>query len=68
MPNKYDQWAKDSLESRLLSTPDARMILADERVDVLRLLAAAGDVRVATFGRKVKVHQNPKCYPNVFFG
>ncbi len=57
MPINYDQWAKHSLEGRILSRPDARMILADERVDVLRLLAAAGDVRVATFGRKVKVHQ-----------
>ncbi len=57
MNSPYDQWATDSLEGRLLSQEDAHRILADDQLDLLRLVSMAGDVRMATFGRMVKVHQ-----------
>ncbi len=57
MQTCYEQWSADSLAGRLLSREDAKLILADPQVDLLRLLAAAGDVRMATFGRSVKLHQ-----------
>ena len=57
MSPQYAQWTQDALHGRLLSRVDAHFILADEQLDVLRLVSAAGDVRMARFGRKVKVHQ-----------
>ena len=57
MLTPYDQWTQDALQGRLVSRADAHTILSDEELDLLRLLSAAGDVRIARFGRKVKVHQ-----------
>jgi biotin synthase len=57
LEQQYKKWALDALEDRLLLRRDAVSILSDEQVDLLRLVSAAGDVRMATFGRKVKVHQ-----------
>jgi len=57
MPMHYEQWTQDALQGRLLSRVDARTILAAEQPDLLRLVSAAGDVRIKRFGRKVKVHQ-----------
>ena len=53
----YDRWAKDALRGEPLAKSTAAQILADMQVDLLRLVAAAGEVRMATFGRLVKVHQ-----------
>jgi biotin synthase len=57
MADRYEQWTRWALDGAAIARDDARAMLADERVDVLRLVAAAGDVRMAHFGRKVKVHQ-----------
>lgn len=57
MANQYEQWASQALEGRLISQDDARTILSGSDIDLLRLVAAAGDVRMAAFGRQVKVHQ-----------
>jgi len=53
----YDSWTSLSLSDALFPRDAARSILTDPSLDLLRLTAAAGDVRMATFGRKVKVHQ-----------
>ncbi|HUI26962.1 MAG TPA: biotin synthase BioB [Candidatus Kryptonia bacterium] len=57
MIDRFEEWTRIALDGELLSRADARAMLVDERIDVLRLVAAAGDVRMAHFGRKVKVHQ-----------
>ena len=54
---RYHEWTRIALSGAPLPREDARAILQHEDVDVLRLAAAAGDVRMAHFGRKVKIHQ-----------
>ena len=53
----YDQWVNIALSGQPLPETDAIAILEDPNLDLLRLVAAAGDVRMATFGRKVMVHR-----------
>jgi biotin synthase len=57
MADRYEQWTRQALDGAAITRDDACAMLADERIDVLRLVAAAGDVRMAHFGRRVKVHQ-----------
>jgi biotin synthase len=57
MTERFEQWTQLALRGGLLPRSDARAMLADETIDVLQLAAAAGAVRMAHFGRKVKVHQ-----------
>ena len=57
MPDRFQEWTRIALSGDPFPRQDARMMLADESVDALRLAAAAGDVRMTHFGRKVKVHQ-----------
>jgi biotin synthase len=57
MENRYERWSRLSLSGKLFPREDALEVLTDPTVDILRLVAAAGDVRMARFGRKVKVHQ-----------
>lgn len=57
MADRFEQWTRTALSGEAFPRADARAMLADESIDVLRLVAAAGEVRMARFGRKVKVHQ-----------
>ncbi len=57
MENRYERWSEISLSGEFFPREDALEVLTDPTVDILRLVAAAGDVRMARFGRKVKVHQ-----------
>ena len=45
------------MSGHLFPRKDALEILSHQDIDILRLVTAAGDVRMACFGRKVKVHQ-----------
>jgi biotin synthase len=53
----YEKWVKMALDGKDFSREDAVTILEDRDIDILRLAAAAGDVRMATFGKKVMIHQ-----------
>lgn len=53
----YDRWTNTALRGTEFSRVDTVAMLADPRVDVLRMAAAAGDVRMAAFGKKVKIHR-----------
>lgn len=53
----YSSWTKISLSGALFPRDAAESVLADSSLDLLRLVSAAGDVRMAAFGRTVKVHQ-----------
>lgn len=53
----YEKWSQDALAGKEISHEDAKLILSDPSVDLLRLVTVAGDVRMATFGKKVKLHQ-----------
>jgi biotin synthase len=57
MSINYEEWVKIALDGKDFSREDAVTILEDRDIDILRLAAAAGDVRMATFGKKVMVHQ-----------
>jgi len=57
MPDRFQDWTRIALSGEPFPREDARAMLADESIDILRLVTAAGDVRMAYFGRKVKVHQ-----------
>ncbi|MBI3785325.1 MAG: biotin synthase BioB [Deltaproteobacteria bacterium] len=57
MKDRFSDWTRLALDDALLPRADALAMLGDVDMDVLRLAAAAGDVRMAHFGRKVKVHQ-----------
>lgn len=57
MTVRFEEWTRIALSGAPFPRADARAMLADETIDVLRLAAAAGDVRMAHFGRKVKIHQ-----------
>lgn len=53
----YERWTQTALRGDELPRLDTVAMLTDSRVDILRMAAAAGDVRMATFGRKVKIHK-----------
>ena len=53
----YEKWAQIALSDRVLPREDALKMLQRPEIDILALAAAAGKVRMATFGKKVKVHQ-----------
>jgi biotin synthase len=57
MADRFQQWTRVALSGEPFPRDDARATLADESLDLLHLVAAAGEVRMAHFGRKVKVHQ-----------
>ncbi|HVM98389.1 MAG TPA: biotin synthase BioB [Candidatus Acidoferrales bacterium] len=57
MKDRFDELTRLALAGELLPRADALAMLAETNLDVLRLAAAAGDVRMAHFGRKVTVHQ-----------
>lgn len=57
MSINYERWITTALDGKSFSREDAMTILEDSGVDILRLAAAAGEVRMATFGKKVMVHQ-----------
>ena len=47
MENRYERWARISLSGELFPREDALEVLTDPAIDILRLAAAAGDVRMA---------------------
>lgn len=53
----YASWTTLSLSDDLFPRDAAARILSDPEIDLLPLVAAAGEVRMRHFGRKVKVHQ-----------
>ena len=53
----YERWTQIALNGDDFPREDALTILMEANMDILRLAAAAGDVRMATFGKKVKIHQ-----------
>lgn len=57
MSINYQEWVKTALDGKDFSRDDALVILEDSGVDLLRLAAAAGEVRMAAFGKKVMIHQ-----------
>ena len=57
MSINYEKWIKTALDGKNFPREDAGIILEDSGVDILRLAAAAGEVRMATFGKKVMIHQ-----------
>ncbi|MCK5710036.1 MAG: biotin synthase BioB [Deltaproteobacteria bacterium] len=57
MSINYEKWVKTALDGKNFSREDAVTILEDSGVDILHLAAAAGEVRMATFGKKVMIHQ-----------
>ncbi|MDA1191586.1 MAG: biotin synthase BioB [Candidatus Poribacteria bacterium] len=54
---EYAKWTEIALNGDPFPREDAYAILTDRDIDLLQLAAAAGDVRIARFGRKVQVHQ-----------
>jgi biotin synthase len=57
MTDRFAEWTRVALSGAPFPRDDARAMLADDGIDLLRLTVAAGEVRMAYFGRKVKVHQ-----------
>ena len=53
----YAKWTKLALNNEPFPREDALTILTSPEIDMLKLAAAAGDVRMKHFGKKVKVHQ-----------
>ena len=57
MTAHFDHWISQALNGDCLSRQDGLRILEDASLDLLRLVAAAGDVRMAFFGRQVMLHR-----------
>ncbi|MGP1383360.1 MAG: biotin synthase BioB [Thainema sp.] len=57
LQSQFDQWVNLALSGELLLRSQALSILEDDSIDLLRLVAAAGDVRMAHFGRQVMLHR-----------
>ena len=55
--NKYQLWTSKALANEDFSREECLEILASPEIDLLKLASAAGDVRMKTFGKKVKIHQ-----------
>lgn len=53
----FKQWINIALSDRLFPVEEALTILKDPNINFLELIAAAGEVRMATFGRKVMLHR-----------
>ena len=53
----YAKWTEIALNNQPFPREDALTILTSPDVDILKLTAAAGEVRMKHFGKKVKVHQ-----------
>ena len=53
----YERWTQTALRGDGFSRNDTMAMLTDSRVDILRMASAAGDVRMAAFGKKVKIHK-----------
>jgi len=53
----YKKWVKNALDDKNFPHQDAIAILEDSEINLLHLVAAAGDVRISTFGKKVMIHQ-----------
>ncbi len=56
-PKNYQVWIEKSLNNEDFSREECLEILSNPEVDVLKLAAAAGEVRMKYFGKKVKIHQ-----------
>ena len=54
---RYEQWTNMALNNEAISPDDALCILEGTDIDLLRLVTAAGDVRMKHFGRRVQLHQ-----------
>ena len=57
MSINIEKLIKIALDGKNIPRTDALAILEDSDINVLHLVAAAGDVRMATFGKKVMIHQ-----------
>jgi biotin synthase len=57
MSINYSKWTEQALNGEIISREDALFILQSPEIDLLKLVSAAGDIRLKYFGRKVKVHQ-----------
>jgi biotin synthase len=53
----YERWTQTALRGDELPRADTVTMLTNPRVDIFRMATAAGDVRMATFGKKVKIHK-----------
>ena len=53
----YQTWTDRALAGEDFSREECLEILSSPELDVVKLASAAGDVRMATFGKKVKIHQ-----------
>lgn len=53
----YERWTQTALRGGEFPRVDTETMLTDPHVDILRMAAAAGDVRMAAFGKKVKIHK-----------
>jgi biotin synthase len=57
MSINFECWVKTVLDGKSFQRVDALSILENSNINLLHLIAAAGDVRMATFGKKVMIHQ-----------
>lgn len=57
MSINFEKLIKIALDGKNFPRTDALAILEDSDINVLHLVAAAGDVRMAAFGKKVMIHQ-----------
>ncbi|NJN38817.1 MAG: biotin synthase BioB [Acaryochloridaceae cyanobacterium CSU_3_4] len=57
MGNDFEQWVKIALSDQVFPRSAALAILCDPEMNLLRLTAAAGEVRIAYFGRDVMLHR-----------
>ncbi|MCH2206785.1 MAG: biotin synthase BioB [Lentisphaerales bacterium] len=53
----YNKWTEQALNGEIMSREDALSILQSPDIDLIKLVAAAGEIRQNYFGKKVKVHQ-----------
>jgi biotin synthase len=56
LSDRYAAWQAAGVDDHSIDRADAQAILRDESIDLMRLLAAAGEVRRRWFGRHVTIH------------
>lgn len=57
MGSDFNQWVKIALSEETFPRTLALAILSDPDIDLLRLITAAGEVRMTYFGRQVMLHR-----------
>jgi biotin synthase len=56
MPQPYDHWTSQAINDCAASSEDARRMLSDDTIELMALIAAAGQVREHFHGRTVSIH------------